>query len=550
MKANTAVCFILMGAGMVLLARVPAPSPGRTVGLVIVAAGVSIALLTGAQYVTGVDLGIDQLLFRDQAGQAGTVVAGRMAPLTTICLTLLGLAMFTARRAPRLVIALSAVTLAVSILNVFDFLFDAAPPSFLAGSTQMAISTAVAVTILAVGVLASLGPANPFIVLGGRSSTALLWRQLFAASVVVPVVLSTLRLEGQRLGLYDTSYGTSLMLVAMLTIGVVAILRSARWAKELETKREAAETERDRFFELSLDMLAVIGPDGRFGRVNGAWESVLGYRADELVGRPFLDLVHPDDLDRTMAEPRRHYDKGERVQSFQNRYRHRDGTYRWLEWMSRTAPDGSVAFAIARDITDRKHKDDRRARQHQVLEGRNEALSEQVVRDPLTGLHNRGYFDAAVARLERRWSRLRTDRRLPVSVILFDLDHFGQVNKEHGHQAGDAVLRLFSGLLQKRFREDDLIARYGGEEFVAILEGTTSTEAIRIAEDIRAALEHVAVDIGSGTPIRVTVSAGCAQLGDERKVSAGLSLADVWLAQAKRGGRNQVVGLSATPVEA
>lgn len=264
MKANTAICFVLMGAGMVLLARVAAPSPGRTVGLLIVAAGASIALLTGAQYVTGVDFGIDQLLFRDQVGQAGTGLAGRMAPLTTICLILLGLAMLAARRAPRLVVALSGVTLAVSILNVFDFLFAAAPPSFLAGSTQMAISTAVAVTILAGGVLASLGPANPFVVLNGRSSTALLWRQLFAASVVAPVVLSSLRLEGQRLGLYDTSYGTSLMLVAMLTTGVVAILRSARWANELETKREAAETERDRFFELSPDMLSVVGADGFF----------------------------------------------------------------------------------------------------------------------------------------------------------------------------------------------------------------------------------------------------------------------------------------------
>ena len=117
------------------------------------------------------------------------------------------------------------------------------------------------------------------------------------------------------------------------------------------------------------------------------------------------------------------------------------------------------------------------------------------------------------------------------------------MNKLHGHQAGDAVLRVFAGLLKKRFREHDHVARYGGEEFVAVLEGTTSETAIRIAEEIRARFEGTAIDIGSASPIRVTVSAGCAELGDDRVLSEGLSHADVWLSQAKRAGRNQVVGL-------
>jgi diguanylate cyclase (GGDEF)-like protein len=126
---------------------------------------------------------------------------------------------------------------------------------------------------------------------------------------------------------------------------------------------------------------------------------------------------------------------------------------------------------------------------------------------------------------------------------MFDLDHFGAVNKLYGHQEGDAVLRLFAGLLRKRFRERDLVARYGGEEFVAIREGATSAEALLIAEDIRSALERASIDVGSGAPISVTVSAGCTELGEERDVSAGMSVADVWLARAKRAGRNQVVGL-------
>jgi len=290
-------------------------------------------------------------------------------------------------------------------------------------------------------------------------------------------------------------------------------------------------------------MLSVVGADGRFQRVNGAWETSLGYRADELVGRSAIDLIHPDDRERTLAESLRRHQAGDRVDAFESRLRHADGSYLWLESVSQTAPDGSVSFAVARDITDRKAEEDRRARQQSELESRNAALSERADRDPLTGLHNRRYFDSEVARLERRWSRLTLDARPPVSAIIFDLDHFGQVNKQHGHQAGDAVLRLFAGILRKRFRDKDLVARYGGEEFVAVLEGVISADAIQIADDIRAAFERASIDIGTDTPIRATVSAGCAQLDEARNASAGLSLADVWLSQAKRAGRNQVVGL-------
>jgi diguanylate cyclase (GGDEF)-like protein/PAS domain S-box-containing protein len=332
-------------------------------------------------------------------------------------------------------------------------------------------------------------------------------------------------------------------LIVVVTLGVITILQSARLATDLEMDRKALEIERDRFFDLSLDMLSVVGADGRFQRVNSAWETTLGYRADELVGHSGFELIHPDDLERATAESRRPHDAGDQVEAFQSRLRHKDGSYRWFEWVSRTAPDGSVAFAVARDVTDRKRKEDRRVKQQRVLESRNETLEERAVRDPLTGLHNRRYFDAAVVRLERRWGRLPVDQRPSVSVIIFDLDHFGMVNKQYGHQTGDTVLRVFSTLLKKRFREQDLVARYGGEEFVAVLQGATATEAIHIAEDIRVGFERASIDIGTGTPLRVTVSAGCAQVGEDGNASAALSVADVWLSQAKRAGRNQVVGL-------
>ena len=543
MKANAAVCFGTLGAGLVLLSRTSVGPAGRRIGVALVWATIAIASITGAEYLTGIDVGLDQLLFREPLGGVGSVIPGRMAPATVIGLASLGLAVLLGRRAPRIVITLSVVALSLSYLNILDLLFDADVPTFLVGYTQMATNTAVAMGILGVGALARLGAANPFASLAGGSSTAVLLRRLLVVSVTVVVAMAWLRLEGQRGGLYDTSFGTSLMVVGITLLNTFAIVRSARWAAGLEMKRQALELERDRFFELSLDLLAVFDADGRFRRVNRAWEVTLGYPAGELIGRPLFDLIHPDDLERTVAAAQLHFGDGERVEAFQNRYRHHDGSYRWLEWMSRMAPDNSIAFSVARDVTERKHAEDRRAKRQRVLETRNETLSKQAVRDPLTGLYNRRHFDTAVARLELRWRRLPVVERPPVSVVLFDLDDFGNLNKLHGHQAGDTVLRLFAEILKKRFRESDLVARYGGEEFVAILEGATSADAVRIAEDIRASLERASIDIGTDSPIRVTVSAGCAQLSDDGDVSAGLSVADVWLAQAKRGGRNQVVGL-------
>jgi two-component system cell cycle response regulator len=131
-----------------------------------------------------------------------------------------------------------------------------------------------------------------------------------------------------------------------------------------------------------------------------------------------------------------------------------------------------------------------------------------------------------------------------MAAILFDIDYFGHFNKEHGHQAGDAILRAFAGILLGRFRSSDLLARYGGEEFVVILEGATLEDATRVADEVRAELERRSVEGPDGTPLSATVSAGCAALNDADPSREGLlRTADVGLFMAKRAGRNQVVAV-------
>jgi diguanylate cyclase (GGDEF)-like protein len=170
-------------------------------------------------------------------------------------------------------------------------------------------------------------------------------------------------------------------------------------------------------------------------------------------------------------------------------------------------------------------------------------VTELSVRDALTGLFNRRHLDATVARFEATRARRSPEARDRAAVAIFDLDHFGEINKRHGHQAGDAILRAFADILRGRFRGTDIVARYGGEEFLAILDGATLEQAMAVAEEIRTSFAELVIDGPDGSPIWATVSAGCAALTtDDMRFDEIVARADVGLVLAKRSGRNRVVG--------
>jgi PAS domain S-box-containing protein len=127
-----------------------------------------------------------------------------------------------------------------------------------------------------------------------------------------------------------------------------------------ETALQEKTEELDRFFTMALDLLCIADTDGYFRRVNPAWASVLGYDIHELEGKRLLDFVHPDDLQETLAAVERLAAQQE-VLNFVNRYRCKDGSYRWIEW--RACPyQGTLIYAAARDITERRQAEEERRR--------------------------------------------------------------------------------------------------------------------------------------------------------------------------------------------
>ncbi len=165
-------------------------------------------------------------------------------------------------------------------------------------------------------------------------------------------------------------------------------------------------------------------------------------------------------------------------------------------------------------------------------------LYEGSTRDALTLAYNRKYAGERLASEVAYAQRHGT----PLSLLMFDLDHFKNVNDSAGHLAGDAVLRVVAAQVQRTIRTEDVLARYGGEEFVVLVRGIEHKSVFILADRIRVGVERLTIPWESRT-LKVTVSIGVASLAEcapKATVEALVALADERLYRAKAGGRNRV----------
>ncbi len=164
-------------------------------------------------------------------------------------------------------------------------------------------------------------------------------------------------------------------------------------------------------------------------------------------------------------------------------------------------------------------------------------VHELMTRDSLTSTFNRSFL---IPVIEKELKQCR-QQNSELSVILLDIDHFKQINDQHGHLVGDEVLRIFCERIRQDLRKSDMLARFGGEEFVLACPRTSMTEAIRIAERVRLSISSIPFQTQAG-PISVTCSLGVA-VGDGvnfTNCDELISAADTSLYEAKNAGRNRV----------
>ena len=289
-------------------------------------------------------------------------------------------------------------------------------------------------------------------------------------------------------------------------------LAGRRQAELLET----ATTGVERLFEMTSDLLAAISLDGHFTLLNPAWEDTLGWSIEELMAQPMQAFVHQDDLEQTLALTLAGRNRSAQLVNFTNRYRHKDGSWRWLLWSARC--DGEIWYAAARDVTDRMW------------------LERQALHDPLTKLPNRLLLmdraNQALARLHRSEG--------PIALLFVDLDGLKTINDSLGHAVGDMLLAAVAERLAGALRDSDTVARLGGDEFVILAEDLDSDgEALTVAERVLDALE-APFEIGS-VDVRMTASVGVSISRDpDADPEDVLREADVAMYRAKRAGGHRL----------
>jgi len=199
-----------------------------------------------------------------------------------------------------------------------------------------------------------------------------------------------------------------------------------------------------------------------------------------------------------------------------------------------------AALRLKREIDTRKEREEELAEATRRLQGVSEALLRHQILDPVTEVTNRHHLEAMLA---REWRRL-TRSKLPLSLVIADIDFFKAFNEAYGHDAGDDCLkRVAEAMSSVISRAGDVMGRYGGEEFLVILPETHLTGAGSIAEALRAAVEETGiVHAFSSINDRVTVSMGVASVvpTQEEKYIALLQAAEGALHRAKSDGRNRV----------
>jgi two-component system, NtrC family, sensor kinase len=255
-------------------------------------------------------------------------------------------------------------------------------------------------------------------------------------------------------------------------------------------------------------------PSGKVHYVSPAATKITGYSTEELMefADNFEGLVHPEDHDRWLQH-QREADQGRELPPFDFRIITKNGEIRWISHSCQPIHDENGEFLGLRgsntDITERKRIE--------------EQLHHLSVRDSLTGLYNRGYFDAELARFAR-------GRLFPVSLVIGDLDALKTTNDTMGHVAGDQLIRQAARLLQKSFRTEDVVARIGGDEFAVLMPGADN-EAVSGA--VRRFRELESEHKRSGAGMIVAFSLGTFTATDRKTMETAMKIADARMYQDK-----------------
>lgn len=295
--------------------------------------------------------------------------------------------------------------------------------------------------------------------------------------------------------------------------------------KKMENELRFAKEEWERTFDAITDPVMILDMDYRIVKANRSMAAALNVTPAEAVGMTCYKAVHNKEAPTELCPHARLMEDGQAHS--QEITEERIGGHFLVSVSPLHAPDGALVGSIhaARDITPLKEAQD-------ALNRANKLLERQATTDSLTGIFNRLKFDEMLAKELSRSRRYE----IPLSLVMFDVDHFKNINDTLGHHIGDLLLQELTAHLSRNIRKHDCFARWGGDEFIMLLTHAARESAALFAENCRAEIESMKF----GGLEKVTCSFGVTDLREEDDISKFTRRVDDALYKAKSGGRNRV----------
>lgn len=340
----------------------------------------------------------------------------------------------------------------------------------------------------------------------------------------------------------DHSYRDVIIQTSVLRTLLLLTFTDITDSKYLANKLVESERQFRSFVEGANDIIYTLDLHGRFTYISPNYQNIFGVDPTTLLNKPFSEVLHPHDLPSAL-ESFSSALQGNRVTEIEYRVHHSDG--RWLWQSSNIGPildeanRISTIIGVGRDIHQHKHYENelKQAKEaaeelNRALQAANQQLNHFATTDALTNLSNRRHFEDRITHEMSMADRYQQ----PLSLLLFDIDHFKIVNDTFGHLAGDQVLVELSNLVRQKIRATDLPCRWGGEEFMILLPNTGAQEAMLVAEKLRKTFaNHKIADVGF-----TTSSFGVATYHAKESLDSWIGRIDGALYEAKNAGRNTV----------
>lgn len=325
-----------------------------------------------------------------------------------------------------------------------------------------------------------------------------------------------------------------LALFASFSLASLAILMAGSLAQTAMRRAHENEKRFSSLFNKTNDLIFLIGQDRHILNVNQPAADLLGYEVSELVGKPYADLVAPDEQENVVRNFERLSVEGISP-FFERTLIRKDASRVKVEFHVALIKDdrGEPVYfqGVGRDMSERKQLEEQ-------LRYSLDEMQTLAMQDSLTGLLNRR---AITEHAEAEWARAQRDSR-PMCLVLIDLDNLKVVNDSKGHQMGDRVILELAAIINASKRRYDWAGRWGGDEFLLVLPGTNLVEAKEVAERLRNKYIDVELVRSMGGEALVSLGIACysGRKGDETSLNKLIAQADQALYQAKEQGKNQV----------